>query len=54
MNLILAFAAYVAALVALATAVVGGCHPTPGPWRPDSSVIVEDLIEALMEDMETT
>ena len=43
MNLILAFAAYIAAaVVAFATLAIGGCHPTPGPWRPDSSVIVEE------------
>jgi hypothetical protein len=41
-NLILAFAAYIAAVVAFATLAIGGCHPTPGPWRPASSVIVEE------------
>ena len=42
MNLILAFAAYVAALVAYVSVIIGGCHPTPGPWRPASSVIAEE------------
>ena len=42
MNLVLAFAAYVAALVAYVSVIIGGCHPTPGPWRPASSVIAEE------------